>query len=91
MIGKLELNFVSPELVTDSYDRNVVIQHRRYCLSFIDRFKHTCIGVLLYIKKSSVANLNLSSVDLGTLSLFQVLLLNTRARYSLRAPQHPAQ
>jgi hypothetical protein len=25
MIGKLELNFVSPELVTDFYDRNVII------------------------------------------------------------------
>jgi hypothetical protein len=50
MIGKLELNFVSPELVTDS-SRNVVIQHRRYLVYlFIDRFKHTLFQV--YIRKA---------------------------------------
>jgi hypothetical protein len=67
VIGKLELNFVSPELVTDSSMIGMlsssIVDISPYLLSIdLSIFSNYCA------LESSVANLNLSSVDLGTLS-----------------------
>jgi hypothetical protein len=77
MIGKLELNFVSPELVTDSSMIGMLSYHRRYLVYFfIDRLKHT------YFRYCCTSGKVCSQFEfifscLRNFELLQVLLLNT--------------